>query len=66
MAGKGHQTVFDKMREDNARSFEREAKRRGLTVEQYSALRSLRFWGTLLIIAIILPTLVSIQSCVSA
>ncbi len=65
MAGKGHQTVFDKMREDNARSFEREAKKRGLTVGQYSAVRSLRFWGTVVVILILLPILVSIQSCVS-
>lgn len=59
-------SVFEKMQEGNARRFEREAKRRGLTVEQYSALRSLKFWGTLLIVLILLPTLASIQSCVSA
>lgn len=44
----------------------RKLERRGVDPDLYFALRSLMFWGTVVVILILLPILVSIQSCVSA
>lgn len=55
-----------RMQMENEEALRRYCKSRGMTVKQYKDRQSLKFWGTLLIIAIILPILVSVQSCVSA
>lgn len=55
-----------RMQMENEEELRRYCKKRGMTVKQYKDLRSLKFWGAFLIILILLPILVSIQSCVSA
>ena len=60
-------SVFEKMQEVNARRFEREAKKRGLTVEQYSALRSLMFWvAVAFAVILVLYIIPAFLGCVSS
>ncbi len=54
-----------RMQMENEEKLRRYCKSRGMTVKQYKDLQSLKFWGTLLVILILLPILVSIQSRVS-